>query len=125
MMRHWIVAAFAASVGLAAAPAGAVPVSPQTTVENPLVQPVIDGCPRGAYRYYGRCTSNSRRYRSPRYDYGYYNAPQYYVRPYYEDSPSYYDGPGYYDGPRYDYVPRMGCPPGRHPGNSGRCVPNW
>ncbi|WP_448956738.1 GCG_CRPN prefix-to-repeats domain-containing protein [Labrys neptuniae] len=32
------------------------------------------------------------------------------------------------DAPRYGYqprVPRMGCPRGMHPGNSGRCVPNY
>lgn len=124
-MRNWVFAAVLASIGFAATPATAMSVPPpEASTKNGLVQTVADGCPRNYYRSYGRCVPNSRGYRGPRYDYS-YDTPGYYVRPYYYDSPGYFDGPGYYDGPRYWAVPSWGCPPGRHPGRRGRCVPDW
>lgn len=123
-MKDWVFAALVASVGFAAAPASAMPASPQAAVENDWLLNVADGCPRSYYHHYGRCVPNARGYRGPRYDDA-YDEPRYDTGLYYNDRPGYFDGPGYYDGPRYWAVPRWGCPAGRHTGRWGRCVPNW
>ena len=123
-MKDWVFAALVASVGFAATSASAMPALPKAVVDNDLLVSIADGCPRNYYSHYGRCVPNARGYRGARYG-DEHQGQRYYARPYDYDRPGYFDGPGYYDGPRYWAVPRWGCPPGRHTGRWGRCVPNW
>jgi len=109
-MKSLIIAAFVTTMGLAAVPASALPAAPGVSESSGLVQTIDTGCARGYYRSHGRCIPYSRSYHGgPRY--GYYGGPRYYSHP------RYYGG--------RDYVPSRGCPRGMHPGNSGRCVPNY
>ncbi|GLS23552.1 hypothetical protein GCM10007874_65730 [Labrys miyagiensis] len=130
---------FAAALALvgaiaAAAPASAMPVGPAAAgksplLQSPLLQDVRDGCGRG-YRPndWGRCVPE--RYQ-PRYDNGYgggYGDQRYGGgyddQRYGGDDNRYRNGYGDdYQRPRHSY--RNGCPPGRHPGNSGRCVKDY
>ena len=119
-MQKTCIAAALALVGAiaAAAPASAMPVGPAAADNSPLLQDVRDGCGRG-YRPndWGRCVPE--RYQ-PRYDNGY----GYQQRPRYGYDNRYREGYGDdYQRPRRSY--RNGCPPGRHPGNSGRCVEDY
>lgn len=104
-MKSFIIAAFVASVSLAAAPASAMTAAPGVSAGPGLVQTIDDGCPRAYYRSYGRCVPNSRGYRGPRYRDGYYGAPQYYAAPQYYRAPRYYVEPRYVE-PRYYGAPR-------------------
>lgn len=116
----------------AGASASAMSVGPAVADKSPLLQDVRDGCGRG-YRPndWGRCVPE--RYQ-PRYDNGY--GDQRYGG-YDEQRYGGYGGQRYggydnryregygddYQRPRHSY--RNGCPPGRHPGNSGRCVKDY
>ncbi|WP_413988689.1 GCG_CRPN prefix-to-repeats domain-containing protein [Labrys okinawensis] len=129
LQKTCIAAALALAGAFAvAASASAMPVGPAAADKSPLLQDVRDGCGRG-YRPndWGRCVPE--RY-PPRYDNGY--GDQRYGGGYdnrYREGYGGYDG-RYREGYGYDDQPprrsyRNGCPPGRHPGNSGRCVKDY
>ena len=123
MQKILIAAALALAGAFAlAAPASAMTVGPVGAGKSPLVQDVRDGCGRGFRpNNWGRCVPERGRqryddgYGQPRYNGGGYEPAQRF-RNYEPAQPRYEPAQ-----PRY----RQGCPPGRHPGNSGRCVSDY
>jgi hypothetical protein len=111
-----ILAAALALTGLAAS-VGSTPamtIAPGAANSNTLLQTIAGGCGRGFHpNPWGRCVPNRYDEYAPRRGYG--------PDPGYALMPRYYRQPEYAPAPIY----RGGCPYGKHPGNSGRCVPDY
>jgi hypothetical protein len=121
-------AAFAiVGIGIVAGSASAMTAAPRSRADNSLLQTIAGGCGRGFHpNPWGRCVPSHYDDYGSGYDESYRPAPRYD----YQQQPRY----GYQQDPGYGYddggyapqrIDRGGCPRGRHPGNSGRCVKDY